>query len=138
MQKYAFIDHTADLGLEIYGKDLKELFQNAGEALFEIICDRTQVVESVEKQLRVDGEDLEQLMVIWLGELLYLHDAERLLFRRFEILELEEKTLKAVVYGEAFCEGRHTIRTTVKAVTYHQIRIKQEERRWTSRVIFDV
>lgn len=138
MKKYVLIDHTADLGMEVYGKDLKELFQNAGEALFEIICDRAQVVELVEKQLCVDGDDLEQLMVMWLGELLYLHDAERLLFRRFEIQELEDKMLKAVVYGEAFSEGRHTMRTELKAVTYHQIRVRQEETRWTSRVIFDV
>ncbi len=138
MKKYELIDHTADLGLEIYGKDLKELFENAGEALFEIICDLSQVAESMKKRVVVDGEDLEQLMVTWLGELLYLHDVEGSLFKRFEIEEIGSKSLKATVYGEKFKEGHHTIKTEIKAVTYHQIQVREEEDRWTSRVILDL
>ncbi len=138
MKKYEFIDHTADLGLEIYGKDLKELFENAGEALFEVICDLSQVAESMKKRVVVDGEDLEQLMVTWLGELLYLHDVQGSLFKRFEIEEIGDKSLKATVYGEKFKAGHHTVKTEIKAVTYHQIKVRQEEDRWTSRVILDL
>jgi len=138
LKKYRLIDHTADLGIEVYGKDLKDLFHNAGEALFEILCDLSEVAESVEKAVNLDCEDLEQLMVEWLGELLYLHDTERLLFKRFEIEEIENKKIKAIVYGEEFKEGRHSVNTEIKAVTYHQIQVRQEEGRWLSRVIFDL
>jgi SHS2 domain-containing protein len=138
VKRYEFIDHTADMGVEVYGRDLRELFQNAGEALFEIICDVSEVTESIEKRVAVDGEDLEQLMVVWLGELLYLHDVERLLFKRFEVEEIGERRLVATVYGEEFKENHHTIKTEIKAVTYHQIQVRQEDGRWIARVIFDL
>lgn len=138
MKGYEIIDHTADIGIKVYGKDLKELFQCAAEALFEIICDISEVADSIEKGVTLDGDDLEQLMVVWLGELLYLHDTERILFKRFEIKELENNSLSATVYGEEFREGHHTIRTVVKAVTYHQIQVEQKDGGWVSRVIFDL
>ncbi|MFH2013020.1 MAG: archease [Pseudomonadota bacterium] len=138
MKRYELIDHTADLGIEVYGRNLKELFQNAGYALFEIICDISNVTESIQKKVYVDGEDLEQLMVVWLGELLYLHDTERLLFKRFDIEEIEERRMAATVYGEEFKEGHHNIKTEVKAVTYHQIQVRKEDDIWKARVIFDL
>lgn len=138
MKKYEFIDHTADLGIEVYGKDLKDLFQNAGEALFEIMYDLSEVVESIEKRVVVNGDNLEQLMVVWLGELLFLHDTEGLLFKRFEIEGIGNKRLEAAVYGEKFEEGHHLINTEIKAVTYHQIEVREEGDRWISRVIFDL
>ena len=138
MKRYKLIDHTADLGIEVYGKDLRDLFQNAGHALFEIICDLSEVTEFIEKRVAVDGEDLDQLMVVWLGELLYLYDTERLLFKRFEVEEIGERRLIATVYGEELNEGHHTIKTEIKAVTYHQIQVRQEEGRWIARVIFDL
>ena len=138
MKKYKLIDHTADLGIEVYGKDLKELFQNAAEALFEIICDLSNVSESMEKKISVDGEGLEQLMVVWLGELLYIHDMEGVLFKRFEIEEIGDAKVNATAYGEEFSEDRHTIKTEIKAVTYHQIQVRQEKGKWLSRIIFDL
>ena len=138
MKKYKLIDHTADLGIEVYGKDLKELFQNAAEALFEIICDLSKVSESIEKKISVDGEGLEQLMVVWLGELLYIHDMEGVLFRRFEIEEIGDAKVNATAYGEEFSKDRHIIKTEIKAVTYHQIQVRQEKGKWMSRVIFDL
>lgn len=138
MKKYELINHTADLGVEIYGRDLKELFQNAGEALFEILCDPSEVGDSVQRRLVVVGDDLEQLMVVWLGELLFLHETEGLLFKRFEVEEVEDTRLKATVHGERFKEGHHTIKAEVKAVTYHQIQVRHKGSGWISRVIFDL
>ena len=138
MKKYETIDHTADLGIVVYGRDLKELFQNAGEALFEVLCDLSRVEGICEKQVILYADDLEQLMVVWLGELLYLHDTESLLFKHFEVKGIDEKRLFAVVYGEPLKVGHHTVKTGMKAVTYHQIEVRQEQGRWVSRVIFDI
>ena len=38
-KNYKTFDHTADLGIEVYGKDQRELFVNAGRALFDLITD---------------------------------------------------------------------------------------------------
>jgi SHS2 domain-containing protein len=46
--------------------------------------------------------------------------------------------LKAVAKGEPFQEGVHVIKTEVKAVTYHQIEVREEKGRWKAQVILDL
>jgi SHS2 domain-containing protein len=137
-KKFRLLDHTADLGILVYGGDLEELFSNAGEAFFDIITDLQRVRESTERIIRVESPKLEDLMVQWLGELLYIHDVESLLFRSFLIEKLRDGSLKARARGEAFDDKRHVVKTEIKAVTYHQIEVKQEGERWRARIIFDL
>lgn len=137
-KKFRFLNHTADLGILVYGRDLEELFSNAGEVFFNIITDLQRVRESTERIIRVESPNLEDLMVHWLGELLYMHDVDGLLFKSFSIDELRDGSLKARARGEAFDEGRHVIKTEIKAVTYHQIQVKKEKERWRARIIFDL
>jgi SHS2 domain-containing protein len=72
-----------------------------------------------------------------LGELLYVHDVDNLLFRSFSIDELRDGSLKARARG-VFDEKRHVMKTEIKAVTYHQIQVKKEKGRWRARIIFDL
>jgi SHS2 domain-containing protein len=137
-KKFRLLDHTADLGILVYGGDLEELFTNAGKVFFGIITDLRRVRESTERTIRVESSNLEDLMVNWLGELLYLHDVDGLLFRSFSIDELGDGTMKARARGEVFQEERHVIKTEIKAVTYHQIQVKKERGRWVARIIFDL
>jgi SHS2 domain-containing protein len=137
-KKFRVLDHTGDLGILVYGGNLEELFANAGEAFFDIITDLGRVREDKEKTIRVENSNLEDLMVNWLGELLYLHDVDGLLFKSFSIDELLGGRLKARARGEAFQEERHVIKTEIKAVTYHQLQVQEERGRWMARIIFDV
>lgn len=138
MKRFEVLDHTADIGLIVYGEDLKTLFENAGEAFFHLITDLEKVRRRVEKRIEIRGEDLERLMVDWLSELLYLHDVENLLFKGFKVESVGEGGLKARVKGEPFQEGVHVIKTGVKAVTYHQIEVRKENGRWRAQIIFDL
>lgn len=138
MKKFEFIDHTADIGFVVFGEDLKRLFENAGEAFFTVITDLEKVKRITERKIEIKGESLERLMVDWLNELLYLHEVENLLFSQFEVESVNEKGLRARVKGEPFEEGRHPIKTEVKAVTFHQIQVKQEDSLWRARVILDL
>jgi SHS2 domain-containing protein len=138
MKHFEIIDHTADIGIIVYGVDLKSLFQNAGEAFFHLITDLKEVRLRTERKIEIGGENLERLMVDWLSELLYLHDVENLLFKRFNVESVGEEGLKAKVNGEIFQEGVHVIKTGVKAVTYHQLEVRQEKEGWRARIIFDL
>ena len=138
MKRFEILDHTADIGLIIYGQDLKALFENAGEAFFHLMTDLETVRLRVERRVVLRGESLERLMVDWLGELLYLHDVENLLFRRFSIEFVGEDGLKGVAKGEPFQEGIHEIKREVKAITYHQLRIERQGEGWRAQVIFDL
>lgn len=137
-KKFRFLNHTADLGILVYGEDRKELFTNAAEAFFSIITDLFRVRENTERIVRVESPHLEDLMVQWLAELLYMHDVDGLLFKKFSIDELDSGVLKARVRGEPFDESRHVIKTQIKAVTYHQIQVRKEKGTWKARVIFDL
>ncbi len=137
-KKFKLLDHTGDLGILVYGGNLEELFSNAGEAFFDIITDVRRIRESTERIIRVQGPNVEDLMVRWLGELLYVHDVDGLLFRSFSIDELRDGSLKARARGEAFDGKRHIMKTGIKAVTYHQIQVKKEKGRWRARIIFDL
>ncbi len=137
-KNYEVWDHTADIGLIIYGEDLQALFENAGEAFFHLITDLKKVRRRIERRIHIDGESLDRLMVDWLSELLYLHDVEHLLFKGFKIESVGEEGLRAIVKGERFQEGVHVIKTEVKAVTYHRIEVRQKDGGWRAQIIFDL
>ena len=138
MKHFEILDHTADIGIIVYGEDLKSLFQNAGEAFFHLITDLKKVRLRTERKIEIGGESLERLMVDWLSELLYLHEVENLLFKRFNVESVGEEGLRAKVKGEVFQQEVHVIKTGVKAVTYHQIEVRQEKEGWRARIIFDL
>jgi len=138
MKRFEVLDHTADIGLIVHGKDLKTLFENAGEAFFHIITDLRKVKPRIERRINIGEESLQRLMVDWLNELLYLHDVESLLFKEFEVESVGENGLKAVAKGEPFQEEAHVIKTEVKAATYHRIEVRKERGRWRAQIILDL
>ena len=136
--RYEFLDHTGDLGIRVWADDVKGLFREAALALFDIITDIERVEVQLERKTDVAGTGREELMVAWLNGLLYLHEVERLLFCDFVVTEVDEGRLKGVARGEKFREGSHVIKTSIKAVTYHQLEIQEREGCWQTQVIFDV
>src|SRR4030065_2490871 len=138
MKRFKVLDHTADIGLIVYGEDLRTLFENAGEAFFHLITDLKKVRRRVERRIHIGGESLDRLMVDWLSELLYLHDVENLLFKGFKVESVGEDGLKAIVRGEPFQEGINEIKTEVKQGTYHRIEVRQKNGRWGAQVIQDL
>ena len=138
MKKYELVDHTADVGLKIFGESPEELFQNAGFALFDLITDITSVTPRHRRRFRLERDSLEELLVEWLSSLLYVFDTELILFGSFSVLEMNEKSLVADAGGEPFREADHSIKTPVKAVTYHCLNINKQGGIWTATVILDI
>ncbi len=138
MSKYILINHTADIGIDIFGTTLHELFANAAFAMFDIITDLSLVEGKNEYKIKVSGIDKEQLLVNWLSELLYLHDVKNVLFKDFSVIEVHDTQLNASLHGEVFIEGKHVIKTEIKAVTYHNLSITKKNQQWKARVIFDL
>ena len=138
MKRYKSFDHTADLGVEIFGRDEKELFTNAGYALFDLITDPGGIRDRSHLTISIEGLDWEDLMVNWLRELLSLFNSKKYLPGKFLIDNIREDFLRAEISGEEFCSDRHLIKCEIKAVTYHKIEVKKQAGGWMSRVIFDV
>ena len=138
LKKYEFIEHTADLGFKAYGASLEKLFAHAAEAFFEALVTIESVKERMERSIQVEADALDNLMVSWLNELLYLYDTERLVFKSFQIERIKDYQLKANAQGEILNPARHEIKTGIKAVTYHQLYVKERGGGWEARVILDI
>jgi SHS2 domain-containing protein len=135
---YEPLSHTGDLGMVAYGRDLPELFAHAAWVMFDLMSDATTIRPQHTVTLSVNAVDLEDLLVRWLSELLYLYDTRRLLCCTFHCTLLEPTHLTATVAGEPLDPDRHPIDTEIKAVTYHQIAVEQVDGRWQARIIFDL
>ena len=135
---YQPIDHTGDLGMLVFGADLHKLFAHAAWGLFDLMTDAGRIEPHVSRDLTVEAIDLEDLMVRWLGELLYAYDTDRFLTASAVFETLEPTRLRAALYGEPFDAARHPIDTEIKAVTYHQIAVERLDIGWQARVIFDI
>jgi SHS2 domain-containing protein len=135
---YQPLSHTGDLGMLVYGGDLPELFAHAAWAMFDLMSDATLIRPRQTINVSVEGSDIEDLLVRWLSELLYLYDTQRFLYCAAIFTTLEPSRLTASVQGESFDVARHPIDTEIKAVTYHQLAVTQAEGRWQAQVIFDL
>ncbi len=138
MKQFEYIEHTADLGIKVYGSTIKELFENAAVAFFEIFSEPGMIKPVLKRRIVVEKKGYEQLLVQWLGEFLYLFEVENLLFKECSIESLDENHLEAIVFGEEFDPGRHEIKNIIKAVTYHQLCIREKDGLYQTVIIFDI
>jgi len=138
MQPFRILEHTADVGFEAWGATREEVFANAARALMSLIVDLEAIDPREEVILHIHGPDPESVLVNWLSELLYLHDAEAWLFRDFEIQRLHNDSLSARARGEKLERSRHEVKLLVKAITYHLLRLEESPRGWRAQVYVDI
>lgn len=142
-KKFTFLDHMADVYVEVYGDTLEELFENAATAMFEVMTDTSRVSHRVVRSVSTEGFDLESLLYRWLEEWLIIRDSENMLFSKFKVYKLtkiseDQFIIEGQGWGEKFNPSIHEVRTEVKAVTYHMMEVKQEEGKWIARFLLDI
>jgi len=76
---------TADIAFEVEGRDLEELFRDAAIATFEVMVDTKTVDPGKTREIELKNESVDGLLFDWLSELVYLKDAEAVLFCRFDV-----------------------------------------------------
>jgi len=138
MKRYEIIDHTADVGIQTFGRTCEELFANAAYALFDLMTDLQRVGNKLSCRVQTEGIDREDLLVRWLSELLFLNATQGYLFKDFSFSIFQPTALEATAYGEIFDPIRHEWKTEIKAVTYHQVTVQEKDGQWEGKVIFDV
>ena len=136
-KEFEIVDHTADVGIIAYGADIRQAFANAAKALFSLITELEDVEEVLHWDIELTATDQESLLVQWLNELIYLFDTENVIFKRFDITQLDHTKLKARIYGEKVDRAKHEIKTGVKAATYHMLKVDKDDG-CKVQVIFDI
>lgn len=136
---FQLLDHTADLGMVVWGKDIEHLFISGAKALAKLMVRHSNQKPINETQISLIGQDLTDLFVRWLGEILYLFEGEGLIFHGTRDFNLSHSTrLEATVLGLPFDPDKDEILREIKAVTYHQASVKQTQKGWEARIIFDI
>lgn len=118
--------------------DLAELFKNAARGMFAIMASVDRVGAGEEVSVEVCADDLENLLVNWLSELLYLSASKGMLFRRVDIVKIERGRVEGRAFGEPIDQVRHELYGEIKAVTYHELKVEEIEGGWIATVLFDI
>ena len=135
---YEIFEHTADVGLQIFGRTLPELFIHAAQGMESLLVEPEQVQIKTSQIVIVEGHDTLSLLIEWLNELIFLFDTQHLLLTQFEIESFAETRLKARVSGETYQRERHDLSSAIKAATWHEAAITQSDTCYQARVIFDL
>ncbi len=136
---YEIFEHTADIGIIVRGKTIEEMFEKAAYAMFDLMVDAEKIESAGKYRVELTAQDLEDLVVDWLSELLYVFTTELFVMGDFNVWidkVGEEYALKAICLGEPYKKDKHGIKMEIKAVTYHELEINLEK--GYLKVLFDI
>lgn len=136
--RYRYIDHTSDLGVEIFGKNLEELFANACFTIFDNILNLNSVEAKEKRTVTLRSSNLQDLFMDWLRELIFLFSYEYFVVKKVSKIELKDNTLTAELRGENFDQSRHRVKIEIKTPTYHMFQVEKTEKGYKATVVFDV
>jgi len=139
---FEVLDHPADMGFRAWAPTLTDLFAECARALMSVLVDLDSVTADESVGVEVLGDDVETLLYNWLAEIIYLFDGEKKLFRDFSILSHRSSDgtefLQAELQGEPYDRERHEIKTYVKAITFHQLKVEHTPKGFTAQVFLDI
>jgi SHS2 domain-containing protein len=130
---------SADFIFDAYGDSLNELFASCAAACFSAMTDLEKVAPTREFSMELRGDDIEELLYGFISEIIYLKDLEKVFFSVFDVdIGSDRKSLKAVVAGETIDYNKHTIKTDVKAATYHDLQITKLDGGFRAHMVLDL
>ena len=132
------IDHTADLGFEVWAPTLPGMYAAAAAALAELCYDRDAVAPTDQRRLVVRGASAEERLVRWLQDIYLLLEVDLWLTAHVSDVRCVEDRIEGTLHGEAYEPTRHTLHTEIKAVTYHGMQVERDGDLWRTTVIVDV
>ena len=130
-------DITADAGIRVYAKTLEDLFCKAVLATFNEISDIDRVEKRIQLEVEAEGQ-LPFLLADLINECLLIHERDKFIAAKCEVLEQRESSVKLRLWGETFDSERHTSKLLIKAATYHRLRVAKEGDLYIAEVIFDI
>ncbi len=123
-----------------YGSTLGELFSNAGRALFSVMGDLNAIQPKEKRSITLADYSVERLLIDFLSELVYLKDAEAMLFSKFHVnvRRKEGYELRATIQGESINPSLHKLGVDVKGVTMHRYKFEQLSDGYQAQVVLDI
>ena len=138
---YRFLDHMTDAIIEAYGSTLEEAFENAAKALCDTMIDLKTVRPKREIKFSTKGNDLYSLLFNWLDKVMLLLVADWIAMSQFSVKIKQHNRgylLEGITRGEPLELDRHHYKVEIKAVTYHEMEIRQEKGMISVRFLLDL
>ncbi len=134
-------EHTSgDVRLTVTANSLKKLFADAAIGISAIMTEVELLGSSRKIDITLDSDNLENFLFDWMGEIIYLKDAERFLPAKVEFEDFNESTfsMKAILFGVTLDPAKHPVKTDIKAVTLYEFSLKQIGNRWHAEAVLDL
>ncbi|CAH8663530.1 unnamed protein product [Schistosoma margrebowiei] len=140
--KYEYLDHTADVQLHSWGNNQTEAFEQIAMAMFNYMTTNYDSVDTSQRfEIEADGHDMMSLLFHFLDEWLFAFSADPFFIPRIvKITEFDKEKfhIKSSGWGEPFDISKHPQGTEVKAITYSNMQIHENEHMHELFVIIDI
>ncbi|HXY10019.1 MAG TPA: archease [Terriglobales bacterium] len=128
------VEHTADRAFRIRGRNLRQLLERAAQVLVVLEGEPLARECFVQRVIEVEGTDRETLLVNWLNEILYLEQTHQEIYHHCLLQDVTDHHLRAQLYGRP---ADHNI-ASAKAVTFHNLEVKESSEGLEATVVVDV
>ena len=137
MEPYCYLEHTADVKFQAFGNTLEEAFTNSAYALTNLLH-KGEVKSVQDYHIHAEGRDLESILYSFLEDFIFLLDSKNFLLSRVKNITIntDRTCLQADVTGDN--AANYELELGIKAVTYHDMFVKQEQGRWITQVVLDI
>ena len=141
MRSHRFLEDIAiaDTAFEAKGNTPQELFLASADALFATMVDPSTVIPRHTQTIEFHAEDLSELLYQWLSEIVFLKDANAMVFCEADVTVQDGPTwtLTGHVRGDSV-QNDHLLGSDVKAVTKHMYDVSHDGNEWVARVVLDI
>jgi SHS2 domain-containing protein len=138
MDHYKLLDHTADIGIDVWGETIENVFVHAARAMYDLIADINTIKPAIPFSVIVTALDKDELLQNWLSELLYYFHTKDILLSNFCIESMTPASIDCLAHGEKIDLSRHKLKHDIKAVTFHNLHIRESKSGFQTDIIFDV
>jgi len=126
---YKYLEHSTDAFIEVRAKNLEEAFSVAGKSVVETIIDSNNIQEIEEKNIKVKGRNLLNLLYNWLEEIVTITIADGFAIRNFSVNIKKNKEYQIIsnISGEKLDIKKHNFKVEIKSPTFHLMEIKEND-----------
>ena len=126
---YKYLEHSTDAFIEVKAKNLEEAFSVAGKSVVETIIDSNNIQEIEEKNIKVRGRNLLNLLYNWLEEIVTITIADGFAIRNFSVNIKKNKEYQIIsnISGEKLDIKKHNFKVEIKSPTFHLMEIEEKD-----------
>ena len=132
LSKVLEVPHTADAAIDVFGRSLNEVFENAALGMLSIMEINIQEEDLGCEILSLTENDHESLLVAFLSEILYIVEQKRC-----------PSNIQIKISGSQLESTFHSFpiisySKEIKAVTFNQLKIIHVNDQFKTRIVFDM